>query len=89
MKEAIERAASRQEVPAEILEAAFGTVMDGEATFTALRELRPDLPIVLSSGYTADDVKQRFGDQQISGTIEKPFTLESLIDTVRGVLEAD
>lgn len=53
LKEAIERAASGEEVPAGILEAAFGTVMDGEATPAQIGAL---LLALRTKGETVDEL---------------------------------
>ncbi|MGH2633547.1 MAG: ATP-binding protein, partial [Tepidiformaceae bacterium] len=52
--------------------------MTGSETFHALTEIRPDLPVVVCTGYAADshiddDVKRR-----IAGLVQKPFTSERL-----------
>jgi len=52
--------------------------MDGFATFTAIRELRPDQPVVVFSGYSAQDAKRRFAGQNLNGFLQKPFSVDSL-----------
>jgi len=52
--------------------------MDGFATFTALRQLRPDQRIVVFSGYSAQDARQRFAGQNLNGFLQKPFSTETL-----------
>ena len=52
--------------------------MTGSETFRALTSIRPDLPVVVCTGYAADshidtDVKRR-----IAGLVQKPFTAERL-----------
>jgi len=52
--------------------------MTGSETFRALTEIRPDLPVVVCTGYAADahidqDVKRR-----IAGLVQKPFSSERL-----------
>jgi len=52
--------------------------MNGSETFRALTAVRPDLPVVVCTGYAADshidtDVKRR-----IAGLVQKPFTAERL-----------
>jgi len=52
--------------------------MTGSETFRALTAIRPDLPVVVCTGYAADshidtDVKRR-----IAGLVQKPFTAERL-----------
>ena len=57
--------------------------MDGFATFTAIRQLRPDQPIVVFSGYSAWDVKQRFAGRNLNGFLPKPFRVDSLCAILR------
>ncbi|MDB6114187.1 MAG: sensor histidine kinase response regulator [Lacunisphaera sp.] len=52
--------------------------MDGYATFTALRQLRPEQRIVIFSGYSAHDARQRFAGQNLNGFLQKPFSANSL-----------
>lgn len=52
--------------------------MTGSETFRALTAIRPDLPVVVCTGYAADshidtDVKRR-----IAGLVQKPFTADRL-----------
>jgi CheY-like chemotaxis protein len=52
--------------------------MTGSETFRALTSIRPDIPVVVCTGYAADshidiDVKRR-----IAGLVQKPFTAERL-----------
>ena len=48
--------------------------------------IRPDVCVVISSGYTQEDVASQFTGYLLGGFIEKPFTPSELIDKVRGVL---
>ncbi len=57
--------------------------MDGYATFTAIRQLQPDQRIVIFSGYSAQDAKQRFAGQNLNGFLQKPFSADSLRDVLR------
>jgi two-component system cell cycle sensor histidine kinase/response regulator CckA len=57
--------------------------MDGYATFTALRQLQPDQRIVVFSGYSAQDTKQRFAGQNLNGFLQKPFSTDSLREALR------
>ncbi|MCX7819505.1 MAG: PAS domain S-box protein [Kiritimatiellae bacterium] len=52
--------------------------MDGEETFRRLREVRPDLPVILASGYTADELSARFASKGFAGFLQKPFTIAEL-----------
>jgi PAS domain S-box-containing protein len=60
--------------------------MDGWATLTALRALRPDLPVILASGY--DEARALTGDhpEQPQAFIGKPYDMRGLRDTIEKVL---
>jgi PAS domain S-box-containing protein len=52
--------------------------MGGEETFAELQKLRPDVPVVLMSGYFKQDVLVRFANQGPAGFLQKPFTVDDL-----------
>ena len=60
--------------------------MDGWATLTALRALRPDLPVILASGY--DEARALAGDhpERPQAFIGKPYDTMELRDTIEKVL---
>ncbi|MFH0880075.1 MAG: response regulator [Lentisphaerota bacterium] len=60
--------------------------MDGVATFSELRRLRPNLRIILSSGYSHQEAIHRFGGQGLAGFIQKPYQLRTLQDEFRRVM---
>ncbi|MEX1024981.1 MAG: ATP-binding protein [Planctomycetota bacterium] len=60
--------------------------MDGHATTDALRQLRPDLPVILMSGFAADAEATRHAGNTF--TLQKPFTPDALRDRVERALEA-
>ena len=62
--------------------------MDGAATARELRQIRPDVRVVLSSGYTEEDATRRFSDRDLVGFLQKPYTLEDLVSTIRTALES-
>lgn len=57
-------------------------VMDGLQTFEHLRELAPDLGVILITGYCEDEVKKRFGELKLQGFLRKPFTASALSEMV-------
>jgi PAS domain S-box-containing protein len=63
--------------------------MGGQETFRHLRELRPDLPVILMSGYTEEVVAPQFNDSGpgITAFLQKPFLAEDLIGVLRRVAE--
>jgi signal transduction histidine kinase/CheY-like chemotaxis protein len=52
--------------------------LDGLQAFTALRALRPDLPIILSSGYDQDAEAQRLMDEGQGWFLPKPYQVREL-----------
>lgn len=61
--------------------------MDGEETFRRLRQLDPDVRIVLMSGYNSQNVTTQFAGKGLAGFVQKPFRADELEAQVRAVLE--
>ena len=61
--------------------------MDGEQTFAELQRLRPDVRVVLMSGFNAQEALMRFPGKGFASFLQKPFTLDALRSTLREVLE--
>lgn len=61
--------------------------MDGSEAFNALRQLNPRVRVVLASGYSTEDIQSRFNGKGLNGILQKPFTLDTLRETIRTVLE--
>jgi CheY-like chemotaxis protein len=49
-----------------------------EESFRLLKEIRPDLPVLIVSGEAETSVRQRFAAGTIAGYIQKPYTDEEL-----------
>jgi len=60
--------------------------MGGEETFDAIRTIRPDVPVLLCSGYTEEDAAARFSEKGLSGFLHKPFEFEAMISHLRRIL---
>lgn len=60
---------------------------DGAQVYRELRALQPSLPVVLASGYSAEDVVQRFREEGLSGYLQKPFRAAELEAILRSALE--
>ncbi|NQX87515.1 MAG: response regulator [Halioglobus sp.] len=61
--------------------------LDGEEVFAALRKIRPNIPVILSSGFTARDVLARFEGQGLAGFLHKPVSLKRLLNEIGRILE--
>jgi FixJ family two-component response regulator len=57
--------------------------LSGEETFMRLREIDPDVRVLLSSGYNQTEVIRRFGDSGYAGFIQKPYDDVQLLDHLR------
>jgi CheY-like chemotaxis protein len=62
--------------------------MDGVAVFQELRNLREDVPVLLMSGYNQQDAVSRFAGKGPAGFLQKPFTLDQLVEKLRSILPA-
>ncbi len=60
--------------------------MDGVETLRELRRLRPDLPVILMSGFAQTQAMARFGEHRLAGFLQKPFKLDDLSRLVGRVL---
>jgi CheY-like chemotaxis protein len=61
-------------------------ILGGAETATELRRIRPDLPIIVMSGYGDIEVMQHFGQAGVDDFLPKPFSPDQLAAKVRGVL---
>ena len=53
--------------------------MNGTEAFKRIKEMQPDLPVVLTSGYSAQEAVGRFGNDGLVGFIQKPFMPSALV----------
>jgi PAS domain S-box-containing protein len=60
----------------------------GEEVLRELRAVRADVKVILASGYTEHEVSQRFAEVLLSGVIQKPFSVEKLLEAVRRALSS-
>jgi PAS domain S-box-containing protein len=57
--------------------------MDGEETYRELKRIRDDVRVVLSSGFSEQDVIGRFAEGGIAGFVQKPYRFEKLVSEVQ------
>ncbi len=60
--------------------------MDGAEAFGELHRLNPDLPVVLASGYSHEDVASHFGGKGPARVLQKPYTLVKLREALGGLM---
>jgi len=61
-------------------------VLDGEAVLERLREIDPDVRVVLSTGFSASEATRRFAGKRLCGFLQKPYTVQSLGLCVKNAL---
>jgi two-component system, cell cycle sensor histidine kinase and response regulator CckA len=84
--EAIEIASTRRgEIRAVLLDMVMPR-MNGTATYKALREIDPSVAVVLMSGYATNEDVQGLIDLGARAFVSKPYSLEELAQTIRGVI---
>jgi PAS domain S-box-containing protein len=62
-------------------------VMSGEEAFRHLKTLRPDVYVILSSGYNEVEAVRRFTGKGLAGFLQKPYSATTLAEKVRAVLK--
>lgn len=65
----------------------FLPVMDGDAVFDELRDLNPDIAVVLSSGFAEQSKLGNMLAQGLRGFIPKPYSRAKLLEQVRSTLD--
>jgi CheY-like chemotaxis protein len=61
--------------------------MNGGELFDKLKEIRPDIKTILSSGYSIDGQAQEIMERGCDGFIQKPFDVKNLSRKIRSILE--
>jgi PAS domain S-box-containing protein len=61
-------------------------LMDGEETLRHMRQIEPDLQVILSSGFNEVEAVRRFSGKGLAGFLQKPYTAGSLALKVKSVL---
>jgi PAS domain S-box-containing protein len=85
--EQFERARSR--VTAVLLDLSMPR-MGGQEVFRRLRQMCPDLPVIIMSGYTEESVAAQFSASgaALTAFLQKPFLAEDLVDVLRRVVRS-
>ncbi len=61
--------------------------MDGKEAFSHMRALNPEVPIVLTSGYSEQDVVGEFLGRGLAGFLPKPYQRSQFRAVLRQALE--
>jgi PAS domain S-box-containing protein len=57
--------------------------LDGREAFQSMRRIRPDIRVILSSGYNEQESIQPFVGKGLAGFLQKPYTLDALRNALR------
>ena len=60
--------------------------MDGPETFRELRRMKPETRVLIMSGFSEEDVADRFGNDRFVAFVEKPFNLPQVREKIRNLL---
>jgi PAS domain S-box-containing protein len=60
--------------------------MSGEEALPELRKIRPEVKVVVSSGYSESEAMPLFDGQRVSGFVQKPYTSKAIADKVKDCL---
>ena len=61
--------------------------MDGRETFKHLKEINPDIKVLVTTGYHGNSQDGQFSMDDFNGYLEKPFMTGQLLKTVRMILD--
>ncbi|GAF76255.1 unnamed protein product [marine sediment metagenome] len=60
--------------------------MSGGETYDRMKEINPDIKVLLSSGYSINGQATEILERGCDGFIQKPFTIKELSNAIREVL---
>jgi len=60
--------------------------MDGEQCFRELRQIDPDVKVIMSSGFNEQEVTQKFVGKGLAGFIQKPYKLSALKEVIMKIV---
>ena len=60
--------------------------MSGEEALPELRKIRPEVKVVVSSGYSESEAMPLFDGQRVSGFVQKPYTSKAIAEKVKACL---
>jgi two-component system, cell cycle sensor histidine kinase and response regulator CckA len=61
--------------------------LSGDQVLGELRRLRPDIRVLLCSGYSQDEMRLRFSRQDMATFLQKPYSLDALKGRLRNLLQ--
>jgi len=62
--------------------------LSGEEAFRELRRIKPDIKVILCSGYNEQEATSRFTGKGLAGFLQKPYEFTKLKDALHSVLDS-
>jgi DNA-binding NarL/FixJ family response regulator len=62
-------------------------IMTGEVALPLIKQINPDVPVILSTGFDAGEAVRRFPGLKPQGFLQKPYTNERLVEAVADTLK--
>jgi CheY-like chemotaxis protein/two-component sensor histidine kinase len=62
--------------------------LGGEEVYREMRLQKPDVKVILMSGYSEMDVMTHFAGKHLAGFLQKPFRIDQMVRLVRGELDS-
>jgi CheY-like chemotaxis protein len=84
--EAIQRVETHPEIRAVLLDLTMPR-MGGDTAASRIRALRPELPVLLSSGYFGSEADESFAETSASRILQKPYSPADLLEKLGSLLE--
>jgi CheY-like chemotaxis protein len=63
-------------------------VLGGEQALARIKQIRPDVPVIASSGYSQEEASRRFPPGQVAAFLQKPYSAAVLARTIKSAIEA-
>jgi CheY-like chemotaxis protein len=82
-KEGLERLAKLDYAVALVVLDMTMPVMSGEETLQHLRAVRPDLPVILSSGFNEVEATRTLTGKGLAGFLQKPYSASRLAEQIK------
>jgi len=62
--------------------------MNGVETFRAMRKIRHDVCVLLTSGFAEEDASERFREPGLCGFLQKPYRLRELRGKIEEMMQS-
>lgn len=62
--------------------------MSGEDVFRRIRLIQPDIPVLLTSGFSRVAAVRHFAGKGLAGFIQKPYSTRELVEQVKAAMES-